>query len=107
MSGAETLSSLNCMSAPVVMMELACVWEKRGESKGKSCMSTTVSFVNTDSAGTEISLLDEVAGRHCYLGAPGLFVELKNPFSGMSHYVLSEKGKRVKVANTSTCEFTD
>jgi hypothetical protein len=51
--------------------------------------------------------LDEVAGRHCYLGAPGLFVELKNPFSGMSYYVLSEKGKRVKVADTSACEFTD
>jgi hypothetical protein len=74
-SGAETLSSLNCMPAPVVMMELACVWEKRGESKGKSCMSTAVSFVNADSAGTEIGLLNEVAGRHCCLGALDVFVQ--------------------------------
>jgi hypothetical protein len=75
MVGAETLSRLNWLSAPVVVVELACVWDKRGKSKGKSCMSAAVSFVDVDSAGTEIGLLNEVAGRHCCLGALDVFVQ--------------------------------
>jgi hypothetical protein len=67
---AETLSRLNWLSAPgiILKVELACVWDKRGKSNGKSCMSAAVSFTNVDSAGTEIGLLNEVAGRHCCLG---------------------------------------
>jgi hypothetical protein len=71
---AETLSRLNWLSAPVVVVELACEWDKRGKSKGKSCMSAAVSFINADSTGTEIGLLNEVAGRHCCLGALDVFV---------------------------------
>jgi hypothetical protein len=77
MVGAETLSRLNWLSAPVVVVELACVWDKRGKSKGKSCMSTAVSFMDVDSTGTKIGLLDEVAERHCCLGGSRCFRRVK------------------------------
>jgi hypothetical protein len=76
MVGAETLSRPNWLPTPVVVVvELARVWDKRGKSKGKSCMSAAVSFVDVDTTGTKIGLLDEVAGRHCCLGALDVFVE--------------------------------
>lgn len=77
MMGAETLSRLNWVPAPgiILKVELACVWDKRGKSKGKSCMSTAVSFVDVDTTGTKIGLLDEVTERHCCLGALDVFVE--------------------------------